>query len=118
MRPVTLGDKHFQIRPLKRKEIMDLAGRFEIGTMFFNISPKDFDAFVDEVTRMLFDNDDRKKVLELTTSETMELARHIIAETWGSADEEKNSSTSGPTAQTPRKQNTAAIVDDPNKPWV
>lgn len=107
MRPVEIsGGNSIEIRPLKRKEIQQLS-RYNIGYMrcdLYKLAPEEQDAGIDAV---LATQIDAAVLEEISNPDNLKLFNGIIAETYGHGDEEKNSSGSGPSDQTPGEESTA-----------
>ena len=96
MRETKVGGVTFEVRPFTRKEI--LGGR-EHGLRYWGLDLKNenFDAACDYCLGLLFTDD---QLDPLTVKDVRELFLVVIAENWGSEDEEKNLSGSGENDQT------------------
>ncbi|MDA8139028.1 MAG: hypothetical protein M0036_10280 [Desulfobacteraceae bacterium] len=98
MRKVKLTDgQEIEIRPITRGQIRKLADQgVTAAGIVSEITPENYDSVLDAVlsTQVAIE-----RVEELPLPDCRELFNAIVAETWGSKEEEKNSSTPGPTAQ-------------------
>lgn len=97
MREITLSDgKTYAIYPLTRKQMRAMA---DLGVSVRGIQPAagQFDATFDAV---LSTQADLAVIDDLPFPDQQQLFLAVVAETWGSEAEEKNSSGSGPKDQT------------------
>ena len=95
MREVKLSNGKVQeVRPLTRGEIRSLK-EFGIGLASFDVPRDRYDETTDAVLATQIDN-----IEDLAAPDSRKLFQEIFAETYGSPDEEKNSSPSGPSDQT------------------
>lgn len=102
MRTVTIDGKDFQIRPLKRKEIKKLkADGFNLAAL----KAEKADDAMEAVFEMVFDVDERRAIDEITQPQALRLWKSVLMETYGSGDEEKNSSRSGSGSRTDKESN-------------
>lgn len=110
MRNVEISSGLMEIRPLTRKEIK--AGK-DVGLKYVGvqITPDNFDEVLDYCLGCQFAD----YVLDgMANPDQHSLFRAVIAETWGSPGEEKNSPTSGTGSQTDSESSTAETAENPN----
>jgi hypothetical protein len=97
----TNESRDIKIRPLKRKEIRALTN---CGYNYLGCVPamETAQEAVDQALNMVMSEDDLAFIDECPTSATQDLWRAVLKETYGSKDEEKNSSatTSGTLTET------------------
>ncbi len=102
MRTVTIDGQDFEIRPLKRKEIKQLkANGFNLAAL----KAEKADDAMEAVFEMVFDVDERRAIDEMIQSQALKLWKAVLMETYGSGDEEKNSSRSGTGSRTDKELN-------------
>lgn len=108
MRKVILSDgSRFDVRPLTRGEIR--TGK-NLGLKYLGvkIDPDNFDDVLDYCLGCLFSDENIDNMPNL---DQQAIFRAVIAETWGSRDEEKNSDPSGSGSQTANGSSTAGTAE-------
>jgi hypothetical protein len=88
MREVTVKDREFQCRALKVKEEKALRKK---GINLLKVDFENIMTAVDEVFEMVFSGDDLAFIEDMDRAESMPLYSAVLAETYGSPKEEKNS---------------------------
>lgn len=100
MREVKLSDGSVkEVGPLTRRQMKEFKG-LGINARGFAPTNEQFDDAFFAIVHTQFNDADLD---DLTFPDIRELFYGIVAETWGSRDEEKNSSGSGPSDQTPNE---------------
>ena len=97
MREVEIGGQKFDVRSLKRKEVKELIGA---GMNPSSLPVEKADECMDKVFSYVFTKDQNKQIDELDQKDAMALFAHVLKETYGAKDEEKNLLTSGDGEQT------------------
>lgn len=108
MRQITIGGETFEVRGLTRGEVRDLRAA---GLNLMTMTPDTVDDVMDAVFGLVFSEEDNRRVDALPNRDVGRLLGAVIAETYGSRDEEKNLSPSGGGPQTPTGGNTAGSAD-------
>ena len=99
MREITLSDGNtYTVRPLTRKQMREMA-HLGVSPRGFRPDPDQFDEAFDAV--LAAQQIDADAIEDLPFPDHRELFLAVLAETWGSEEEEKNLSGSGPNDQTP-----------------
>lgn len=107
MREVTISTgRTFEVRPLTRKEIRTLAA-YNIGHLRCDILKLPGEKQDEGIEAVLATQIDLSRLDDTSNPDVLKLFNGIIAETYSRGDEEKNSSRSGPSDQTPEEKSTA-----------
>lgn len=88
MREIKVSDQLFEIRPLKRKEVKQLR---RDGFNLANLDPESGEEAMDRVFDMVFTPDQLALIDDLDNPDALKLWGAVLAETYGSPAEEKNS---------------------------
>lgn len=100
-REIKIDSESWQVRGLVFSEIRRL---YEMGISFGELTPEKVDAAFIEVSKMIFDESDIERFDKVDYGEVAnKIVRSVMAETYGSKDEEKNLSRSGDSGQTAKK---------------
>jgi len=98
MREIKRSDTTFKVRALTRGELKQLrAAGYNLSNLTLEIAEE----AVDAAFEMVFSKSEIQDIDALPNTDAMEIWRALLAETYGSQDEEKNSPTSGAGTQTP-----------------
>ena len=101
MRTVKIDKEEFEVRGLTFSEMRQL---HEKGISFGELTPEKVDASFIETSKMIFDEDDLSRFDKVDYGKAAnKIVRAVMAETYGSKDEEKNSSRSGDGGQTAKE---------------
>lgn len=105
MRKETICGRTFNVRPLTRGEVKSL--RKEHGCNLMALAPDKAEEAMDRVFEMEFNEEEIAFIDKKENPEALKLWKAVLAETYGSQGEEKNSSASGDGSQTEPGRDTA-----------
>jgi len=105
MREVTIRGRTYKVNGLSRRALRDLRRK---GFNLFGLKVEQVDAAMDEVFLHCLSEKELEAADVLTHAEALPLWNAVLAETYGSREEEKNSSRSGPGTPTRSGPDTAA----------
>lgn len=97
MREIKKGDTTFKVRGLTRGEVKQLRAD---GYNLANLTLDQAEEAVDAAFDLVFSENEIRIIDALPNRDAMEIWRAVLAETYGSGDEEKNLPTSGTGTQT------------------